>query len=58
MKRATSFNDLANRSVLGKEALDRQVRTLVQDAVARKSLQAVAQQQAQSAARSSGLRLG
>lgn len=54
MKRVTSFNDLANRSILGREALDRQVRATVQDVVARKSLQA----EAQTAARSNGLRLG
>ncbi|MET1116964.1 MAG: zincin-like metallopeptidase domain-containing protein [Comamonas sp.] len=58
MKRVTDFNDLANRSVLGREGLDRQVRTAVQDAVARQSLQAGALRQTQSAARGNSLRLG
>lgn len=58
MKRATDFNDLANHSVLGREGLDRQVRTAVQDAVAKKAQQAGALRQAQSAARGNGLRLG
>ena len=58
MKQVPDFNDLANRSVLGKEALDRQVRSAVQDAVAKK-VQTGALRQAQSAERGgNGLRLG
>jgi len=59
MKQVTDFNDLANRSVLGREALDRQVRSAVHDAVAKKTLQTGVLRQAQSAERGgNGLRLG
>lgn len=58
MKQVTDFNDLANRSVLGQQALDRQVRAAVQDAVAKKGLQAGAVRQAPAATRGNGLRLG
>jgi putative DNA primase/helicase len=38
MKQFTDFNDLANKSVLGNEAIDRQVRTMVQSVIDKHSL--------------------
>lgn len=62
MKGMTDFNDLAQRSALGRQGLDRQVRPAVQDAIEKRRLQsaaqAAAQRQAPQAARSAGLRVG
>jgi phage/plasmid primase-like uncharacterized protein len=38
MKGRTDFNDLANKSVLGNEGIDRQVRCAVQDVIAKHSV--------------------
>ena len=44
MKGRTDFNDLANKSVLGKDGIDRQVRCAVQDVIARHTVQIEQQQ--------------
>ena len=46
MKGRTDFNDLANKSVLGKDGIDRQVRCAVQDVIAKHKVQ-IEQQQTQ-----------
>jgi antirestriction protein ArdC/phage/plasmid primase-like uncharacterized protein len=45
MKGKTDFNDLANKSVLGKEGIDRQVRAAVHDVIAKHNVQIEQQQQ-------------
>lgn len=45
MKKFTDFNDLATRSVLGKEGLDRQIRPIVEAAVQKHSARQAEQQQ-------------
>jgi len=45
MKDMTDFNDLANKSELGKEGIDRQARCAVEDAIAKHSAQIEQQQQ-------------
>jgi putative DNA primase/helicase len=44
MKGRTDFNDLANKSVLGKDGIDRQVRCAVQDVIAKHTVQIEQQQ--------------
>ena len=46
MKGRTDFNDLANKSVLGREGIDRQIRCAVQDVIAKHTVQ-IEQQQTQ-----------
>lgn len=45
MKGKTDFNDLANKSVLGKEGIDRQVRAVVHDAIDKHQVRIEQQQQ-------------
>ena len=45
MKGKTDFNDLANKSVLGKEGIDRQVRTAVHDVIEKHQARIEQQQQ-------------
>ena len=44
MKGRTDFNDLANKSVLGKDGIDRQVRSALQDVIAKHNVQIEQQQ--------------
>lgn len=62
MQGMTDFNDLAQRSALGRRGLDRQVRPAVQDAIEKRRLQRAPQgdavRQAPTPARGAGLRVG
>lgn len=59
MKGMTDFNDLAHRSALGPQGLDRQVRPAVEDAIEKRCVQrADARRQVPQPARGAGLRVG
>ncbi|MNH48143.1 DNA primase TraC [compost metagenome] len=61
MKGLTDFNDLAHRSALGQDGLDRQVRSAVQDAIEKRRLQSAVPAEAlrpEPVQRAAGLRMG
>lgn len=61
MKGLSDFNDLAQRSALGRDGLDRQVRSAVQDAIEKRRLQSAAQAEAlrcEPVQHAAGLRMG